>query len=568
MLRLLEISQFVLIEQLRIEFGTGLNLLTGETGSGKSIIVDALGLLLGEKGYSEMVRSGFDRSTITGVFEFDSGDPLPEIFQKNGLDLPDDELIVRRELVQTGKSRAFVNNQIVPVGFLREIAPHLADIHGQNEQQTLYNSESQLQFLDASTDASGLLAEVGQLYERLDQNLRCIRSLKMSEQERLRTIDLLGFQLAEIETVKLKSADEDQELEAEHKLLANADKLYQLSNQAYMELYEGEGSAAVALKHASRLVEELQRTDSRCNLLLEQLEAVRIAVDDLSRSLREYASQVEINPQRLESTENRIAEIGRLKKKYGATITDIMAFYQRNKLELENLEGADEKLEILTRERDHLKQVYWAKATELSQRRKTAAREIEKSVKKELAQLAMAATRFQIALTCIEPTVDPSDEEKVCPGGRRGIDEAEFLLSPNPGEDLKPLVKIASGGEISRIMLALKSVRSADGRSKTLVFDEVDAGIGGQTADVVGQKLKKLSRRNQVLCVTHLPQIASYADNHYCIEKGVEDGRTLIRVIPLKEGKRIQEIARMISGERMTESVLKHAAELLKSAAK
>jgi DNA repair protein RecN (Recombination protein N) len=568
MLRLLEISQFALIERLRIEFQAGLNLLTGETGSGKSIIVDALGLLLGEKGYSEMIRTGSDRSTITGAFELEESGPLPRAFERSGLELPDQELIVRRELVQNGKSRAFVNNQIIPVSFLREIAPYLVDIHGQNEQQTLYSSESQLQFVDASANVSDLLDEVSRLHEQLSENLHLTRSLETSEQDRLRSIDLLSFQIAEIEKVQLKSDDEDLRLELEHRLLANADKLFQLSNQAYGELYEAETSASTALKHASRLLEELKRTDSRCHSLWEQLQSARISVDDVSLSLREYASKVEVNPQRLEWIESRMAEIGRLKKKYGRTIGEIAAFCQKSKLELESLQGADETLEILKRERVHLKQEYWRKATELSEERKAAAGEIEKKVEKELAQLAMEKTRFRITLTQIGQTQDGKVGESAFPGTPRGIDEVEFLLSPNPGEDLKPLVKIASGGEISRIMLALKTVKSTDGRGKTLVFDEVDAGIGGQTADVVGQKLKKLSRRNQVLCVTHLPQIASYADNHYSIEKRVENRRTLIRVIHLNGGQRVQEIARMISGERMTESVLKHAAELLKSAAR
>jgi DNA repair protein RecN (Recombination protein N) len=568
MLKLLEISQFALIERLQIEFQAGLNLLTGETGSGKSIIVDAFGLLLGEKGYSEMIRTGSDRSAITGVFELEDGGPLSEVFEKSGLEFRDDELMVRRELVQNGKSRAFVNNQIIPVSFLREIAPHLADIHGQNEQQTLYSGESQLQFVDASTEASSLLEEVSQLYEELGRNLHRIRSLETSEQARLRTIDLLSFQVAEIEKARLKSDDEDLRLEQEHKLLANAGKLHQLSNQAYVELYEAEASASAALKHASRLLEELKRTDSRCESLWEQLQSARISVDDVSLSLREYASNVEVNPKRLESIENRMAEISRLKKRYGITIGEITAFCHKSKLELENLQGADEALETLKRERVHLKQEYLKKATELSEKRKVTAGEIEKRVEKELAQLAMAKTRFRITFSRIEETQEAKEGESALPGSASGIDRIEFFLSPNPGEDLKPLVKIASGGEISRIMLALKTVKNTDGRSKTLVFDEVDAGIGGQTADVVGQKLKKLSRRNQVLCVTHLPQIASYADNHYSIEKRVENRRTLIRVIHLNEGKRVQEIARMISGERMTESVLKHAAELLKSAAR
>jgi len=568
MLRLLEISQFALIDQLRIEFHEGLNLLTGETGSGKSIIVDALGLLLGEKGYSEMIRTGSDRSKITGVFEFKEDTCLARIFEEHGLEWNAEELIIRRELSHNGKGRAFVNNQMVPVTFLREIALHLADIHGQSEQQALYNAESQLEFLDASAAVSELLNEVVGLHRQRGQNLQRIQSLERTEQDRLRTLDLLSFQIQDIERLQLKSDDEDLRLEEEHQLLANADKLYQLSNQAYAELYEAEASASATLKHASRLLEELKRIDARCDSLWQQLQSARIAADDVSRSLREYASKIQVDPQRLEWVENRMAEIARLKKKYGGTIREVLAFCEQSRLELQALQAADETVATLKQEQVRLEQQYWKKAVELSQKRSVAAAELEKKVERELAQLAMGKTRFRIALKQIESTQDANVHEKIAAGTERGIDEVEFLLSANPGEDLRPLAKIASGGEISRIMLALKTVRSTDDRGKVLVFDEVDAGIGGQTADVVGQKLKKLSRRNQILCVTHLPQIASYADCHYRLEKRVEKGRTLTEVSQLDADERVHEIARMISGERMTENVIKHAAELLKSAAK
>jgi DNA repair protein RecN (Recombination protein N) len=568
MLRLLDINQFALIDQLRIEFHEGLNLLTGETGTGKSIIVDALGLLLGEKGYSEMIRTGSDRSKITGVFEFEENRFLAQIFEEHGLEWNAEELIIRRELNQNGKGRAFVNNQIIPVSFLRGIGPHLVDIHGQSEQQALYNSESQLEFLDANTSVADLLQEVVGFHRQRWQNLQRIQSLERSEQDRLRTLDLLSFQIQDIEKLQLKSDDEDLRLEEEHQLLANADKLYQLSNQAYTDLYEAETSASATLKHASRLLEELKRIDPRCDPLWQQLQSARIAADDVSRSLREYASKIKVDPQRLEWVENRMAEIARLKKKYGSTVSEVLAFCQKSRLELQALEAADETLETLKQEQVRLEQQYWKKAVELSQKRRAAATELEKKVERELAQLAMGKTRFRIALKQIESTRDAKVPEEIAVGTARGIDEVQFLLSANPGEDLRPLAKIASGGEISRIMLALKTVRSIDGRGKVLVFDEVDAGIGGQTADVVGQKLKKLSRRNQILCVTHLPQIASYADVHYRLEKRVEKGRTLTRMTQLDEDARVHEIARMISGERTTENVIKHAAELLKSAAK
>ncbi len=566
MLKLLEISQFALIDHLTVEFQEGLNLLTGETGSGKSIIVDALGLLLGEKGFSEMIRTGADKAMISGLFEVKDQDRLRERFEASGLEFNPEELIVRRELVQNGKGRAFVNNQMIPVGFLRETAELLVDIHGQNEQQALYQNEPQLQYLDSFGNAESLQKQVRNLYEEINRRKQQIHSLKKSEQERLRAIDLLSYQLGEIEKAQLKVEDEEEHLALEHSLLANADKLFQSSNQAYAELYDAEASASAALKRASRLLEDLKRVDGRCDDLLQQLQTAKITTEDVAFSLREYASRVEVNPRRLEWVENRMAEIARLKKKYGSSLREVLSFYKNGKAELESLQGADESLASLEKQRSVLVEDYLKKALELSEKRKAGARLLEKSVERELVQLAMGKTRFQISFEAVTNRGEFCEDDVV--GAAFGIDCIEFLISPNPGEELKPLVKIASGGEISRIMLALKTVKSTDSRSKTLVFDEVDSGIGGQTADVLGQKLKRLSKLNQVICVTHLPQIASYADAHYHIEKRVEKGRTLTQVSHLDCQERVQEIARMISGERVTESVLKHASELLKGAAK
>ena len=567
MLRLLEISQFALIDRLSIEFHEGLNLLTGETGSGKSIIVDALGLLLGEKGHAEMIRTGAERFVVTGCFEVSEDDRIRKQFEQSGLEFNEEELIVKREFTQNAKGRSFVNHQMVPLSFLKETAKYLVDIHGQNEQQTLYGGDSQLQFLDACSNLDDLPGEVRSLYEQLSEKVQQIQALGKNEQERLRTVDLLAFQTVEIEKAQLRSEDEDERLAAEHKLLANAERLYQLSSQAYSELYEAETSASAILKRAGRMLEELRRVDNRCDGLWEQLQSARISLEDVALSLREYSSRIEVNPQRLELVENRMAEIDRLKKKYGGTLQGIFSFYQKSKSELENLQSADETLATLEREKMILQEGYWKRALELSEKRQSAAKHLEKEVERELGQLAMGKTRFRISFAEARQSNRNAQSDSP-PGTGRGIDEIEFLISPNPGEDLKPLIKIGSGGEISRVMLALKSVKSIDGRSKTLVFDEVDSGIGGQTADVVGQKLKKLSEHNQVICVTHLPQIASYADSHYHIEKRVEKGRTLTQVARLDGKERVREIARMISGERVTDSVLKHAAELLKMAAK
>ena len=565
MLRCLEVQQFALVEHLRVEFDEGLNLLTGETGSGKSILVDALSLLLGEKAHTAMIRTGADKAVVTGLFQLVDANELRARLDAAGFEHDSDEIVVKREISQNGKGRTFVNNQLVSVGFLKEIGRFLADIHGQNEQQSLAESDSQLAFVHGLADAEELRTEVRTLYDTWQGVLQRMAFLQNSEQERLRNMDWLKFQLDEIDKVRLKDPDEDKSLAAEHALLVNADKLFQLSSQAYSALYEAESSTTATLKQARRQVEELHRLDPRCAALLEQLQTARIAVDDVALSLREYSSRIEANPKRLEEVEGRLADIQRLKRKYGNTVREILTFHEKATRDLASLQASDENLAQLEKDRLSAATRYREAARSLSSKRRAAARVLEKTLAKELAQLAMQRCRFQVAFAEAGPD-SGKDHGKPAPWETAtGIDQVEFLLSPNPGEDLKPLVKIASGGEISRIMLALKSVRTLDGCGKCLVFDEVDAGIGGQTADVVGQKLKRLSQTNQVICVTHLPQIASYADRHYFIEKRVEKGRTLTRIALLQHEDRVQEIARMISGERKTDSVLKHAAEMLKA---
>jgi DNA repair protein RecN (Recombination protein N) len=565
MLKYLEIRQFALIEHLEVEFEKGLNLLTGETGSGKSILVDALGLLLGGKGYSEMVRTGAEKAVISGLFEVGEPALLRRKLEGAGFELEPEELIIKRELSAQGKSRAFLDRQLVPVGLLREIAPFLADVHGQNETQSLYESDSQLLFLDAFAEVEPLRDEVGADWYQFQEKWQQLQQFRRNEQERLQTLDLLTFQTQEIEKAGFKNEEEDVHLAVEHRILANADRIYQIAHQIYADLYDGETSANRLVKQAGKLLEELKKLDPSCEGMLQQLQTARIALEDVALSVREYAAGIEVNPARLDWVEGRLAEIDRLKRKYGKSVREIMAFHRKIQGELDQLQSADENIAGLTRELEVLRARFEKKARALRERRQSAARGLEKNMERELAQLAMGKTRFSVSFTDLDQSAVPAGG---LPGNTSGLDQIEFLISPNPGEELKPMSRIASGGEISRIMLALKSVKTVDGRNKSLVFDEVDAGIGGQTADVVGQKLKRLSKHNQVICVTHLPQIASYADCHYFIEKRVEKGRTLTHVAPLAGKERIQEIARMISGDRLTDNVLKHAAEMIRVAGK
>jgi DNA repair protein RecN (Recombination protein N) len=566
MLRYLEIREFALIDHLNIEFQEGLNLLTGETGSGKSIIVDALSLLLGEKGYAEMIRSGAEKAHVTGLFDLEDDVDLRKQFDSLGVQFSPEETVIKRELAHAAKGKAFINGQLVPVGVLRQIAEFLVDIHGQNEQQTLYHPDSQLNFLDAFAGTESLVDEVRRTFEGWQEQVRQIDLFKKNDQERLRTIDLLSFQTREIEAAHLKGAQEEEDLIKERTILSNVEKLAQLSAQAYGVLYENENSAGASIKQATRIIEELQRIDPSQASWQEQLKSARIAIDEVSFLLREYASRIEFNPQRLEQVVQRMTEIDHLKRKYGKSIEAVLLYYQQIKADLERLNNADENIGQLEKAMRSSCAHYRKKSGELSELRQRAAQLLERRVEKELDELAMKRCRFRVVFSTESKS---SSIELDRPGEvetSSGVDVIEFLMSANPGEEPKPLTKIASGGEISRIMLALKSLKTVDRRGKTLVFDEVDAGIGGQTAHVLGRKLKRLSRKNQVICVTHLPQIASYADYHFFIEKKIEDHRTATRVTQLGAKDRVQEIARMMSGYHKSESVLKHAAELIKNA--
>lgn len=566
MLKFLDIRNFALVDHISLQFQEGFNLLTGETGSGKSIVVDALGLLRGSKAHSEMIRTGFERAIVSGLFKVAEPAPMRHLFEESGIEFDSEELIVRREIIQTGRGRAFVNNQMVPVAFLRQLGKYFVDIHGQSDQQTLFSSEAQLRFLDLYADHQDLLRQVEQLYKRLEQRFDQVKRLKKSEQERLQTIDLLSFQVADIEKMRLSSEVEEQQLEDEQRLLTNADHLFQASHKAYSQLYEAENSVGDTLKQVGRLLEELEGLDERCRPVQEQFQSARITIEDVALVLRGYRSRVEVNPQRLDWIHDRLAGINRLNQKYGGSVKEVLSYLDKTRLELVELQKTERTVESLDQERADLQHEYLEKAKNLSRQRKLASGRLETSMQDELEQLAMRKTCFRVAFL-----PSPGGRKEVEPlemsmRNRRGLDTIEFMISPNAGEDLKALAKIASGGEISRIMLALKTIGAIDDRGKTLVFDEVDAGIGGQVADMVGQKLKRLSKFNQVLCVTHLPQIASYADHHFHIQKKVERGRTHTQVSPLNRESRVQEIARMMSGERVTSNVLKSADELLKSA--
>ena len=565
MLLELRVENYAVIENVAVQFAAGLNLLTGETGAGKSILIDALALLLGDKASSEVVRHGAEKAVVSAVFDADSK-ALDEVLATNGLDPADEpQLILRREIASTGKGRVFVNNQPATVAVLRQLAPYLAVIHAQNEAVLAFDDASRLALLDAFAGID--TQKIGEAYEGWRAVRQSIADLERDEQDRLRLLDLWSFQKKEIDQARLE-AEEDTKLASEKRLLANAEKIHSAAMAAYDALYESNASAAALIRAAGRQLEELSRFDEQFRQTLTQLESARITVEDIGQTLLAYAEGIDASPERLAEVEDRLALLDRLKRKYGPSLENVIALGADLERKLSEMENKDEVLRRLRTELAKSEARYLEAARTISRQRYDAARQLEKLVESEINELAMKA-RFKAE------TSGSDEESNWTPGG---FDQVHYLVSANPGEPLGTVETIASGGELSRIMLALKTSIEAGpaGRSRrnggtragshrTLVFDEIDAGIGGRAAEAVGKKLKQLSRSAQVLCVTHLPQIASFADQHFVIEKREVDGRTKTSVRCLNAHERTEELARMMSGAKLTETSIKHAEQLLKA---
>jgi DNA repair protein RecN (Recombination protein N) len=627
----LRAENYAVIDHAIASFGPGLNLLTGETGAGKSILVDALALLMGGKSSAEVVRHGADKAVVSCVFESTAN--AENILEENGIDSGGNEVILRREILSTGKGRVFVNNQPATVAVLRQLAPELALVHAQSESLSSFDQAQQRILLDRfgglSTDA---VAEAHARWRSAQQKLD---ELLQGEQERLHNVDLWTYQQKEIEAARLV-AGEDEALESEKRVLANAEKLYAAAIGAFERLYESGDSAEAALRSAIKNVEELARYDARFAEPAQQLVSARATVDDVASSLRDYAEGINASPDRLAEIEDRLAQLDRLKRKYGKTIVEVIAFGEDVAQKLAEVEDRDEILKTLRADLATAAAAYRAAAQALSAERKLAAGKLANLAEAQINSLAMKV-RFEIAVHSADditpeggggfnprtkPTgsmraLAPDDDAESATDKRKerqslqserqsfvsghdfsraenvaksegaltpvgitsdtihwtpsGWDQVEYCIATNPGEPLKPLDEIASGGEMSRVMLALKvSVEEGAAKPKkktptprTLVFDEIDIGIGGRAAEAVGQKLKSLSRGQQVLCVTHLPQIAAFADQHFVVEKREADGRTKMQIRLLDDRARTHEVARMLSGAKVTDTSLQHAAQMI-----
>lgn len=562
MLLELQAENYAVIDRAAAALGPGLNLLTGETGAGKSILVDALALLLGGKSSGELVRHGTEKAIVSCVFE--ATEESGRILEAHGIDSGDGEILLRREIAVSGKGRVFINNQPATAAVLKLLAPELALIHAQSETLAGFDGTQQRLLLDRfggiSTDA------VHAAYVAWRECTDKLHSLETDEQERLRMVDLWRFQLREIESAGLRDG-EDGLLETEKRVLGNAEKLYASAMSAYEQLYEGGNAAEASLRAAERHLEELARYEPRFADAAHQLASARATVEDVAETVRDFGDGIQASPERLTEIEDRLALLDRLKRKYGASIAEVIAYGQDVNARLHEIENRDAVLADLRKQLAASAVAYCREAQALTAARNAAAKKLAAMAERHINDLAMKA-RF---------AVEVHAQEEEAHWTAHGWDAIHCQIATNPGEPLKPLDEIASGGEMSRVLLALKvsveedAARAGKGRKtllpRTLVFDEIDIGIGGRAAEAVGQKLKLLSRSQQVLCVTHLPQIAAFAGQHFVVEKSVEKGRTRTAIRKLEPTERVEEVARMLSGAKRSETSLRHAEQMLAEAA-
>jgi DNA repair protein RecN (Recombination protein N) len=567
MLRELFIEDFALIERLKIEFGKGLNILTGETGAGKSIIIDALSQVIGNRASAELVRSGTEKAVVSAVFSYSPG--LKPLLAEAGLEDGEEQIILQREIWQNGKSQARINNRPINVTLLREAGQHLLEIHGQHEHQALLNATAQLDMLD--TYGGKTLQEKRVQYQERFELLRKIRqelsSLHGDQRQRQRTIDLLQFQIQEIAEANL-TEKEDQELLAERKLLLSAQRLLEACEQGYQAIYQGEEQAAAA-QVLGRVIDSLSAfkgLSPQLDQVKNQLQEALYQVEDAAREMRRFADGFEFHPERLQQIEERLDLINNLKRKYADSIPGILKFQGESQAELKTILNSEARHNELLQEIEAETARAGALAGELSKLRREAAATLARSVEGELAFLQMARTRFEVDFNLTPDQEGIPLEGQLVRAGKSGADEVQFLISPNPGEPLKPLAKIASGGEMSRIMLAILNILAGAQQVGAVIFDEIDAGIGGRAAQAVAERLAEVSTLRQVICVSHLPQVTSMADNHFHIFKETEGQRTRTRVNRLDIEDRVQELARMLGGAQVTEATLRHAREMIKLA--
>lgn len=551
MLKGLTIENFAIIDQLNLEFENGLNIFTGETGAGKTIIIEALSLVLGERADTSLVRTGEEKSIISAFFDISGEEQLKKSLGAI-VDLKDEEILLKREISASGKGSCYLNKNLISLNMMKEIGNVLVDIHGQHEHQSLLNTGRHIDLLDNFGGIYELQKKITKIFNEIKTKEKRLEELSNLEKDAENLKELLQFQLDEIRSAQLKEG-EDEKIEKERIFLSNAQKIFETISGIYNELYETEGALIDRLKKIGSQLKPISLFDEEIKKFLSDAEGLSLSLQELASQLRRYRDSIQFDPQKLELLTERQDLIQRLKKKYGGTISNALKISQDLEKKLKEISSNKEELKKLEEELKRLRENSLLEAKELSEKRRAIAKKLEKRVEEELSELEMKKTKFSVEIK--------SKDEL----GPKGIDEVEFLLSPNPGEELRPLTKIASGGEISRIMLAIKAILADVDDIPIMIFDEIDIGIGGKTATRVGDKLKKLAAKKQILCITHLPQIARCGNLHFKVEKSMEKNRTKVSVNTLEGEKRIEEIARMISGDKITSTSLKHARELLET---
>jgi DNA repair protein RecN (Recombination protein N) len=550
----LRIKNLATIEDVEIQLEKGFSIVTGETGAGKSIIIDGIRLVLGEKGSPDLIRTGKKETTVEAIFHMDSAAKKKNQSRSS---YNENEIFIQRKVVDRGTGKAYVNGVLVPVKKLKSFRDELVDIYGQNDHAFLRHVENQLDYLDFYADAFSLRKKIAEKAQGVRALVRKKRELEAKQKDREQRLDFLNYQITEIQKAELQP-DEEQSLRQERTILKNAEKISLLIDEGLEICYQHERSASSILSKLQGVIKELSGFDKSFEPTEEAIRELAVIIDDLTDSLLKFKEKQTAAPEKLEKLESRLSQIEGLKRKYGNSVTEILEYLEKSKQEFEELSQSREKMADLKNEIAEKFSDYGSLAKELTSKRREGAIVLEKAVEKEIGMLGMKRARFHIDIKTTLP--EPEHQERIKDSG---TEEVEFLISPNPGEELKPLRKIASGGELSRIMLALKSIGKETESLKTLIFDEIDSGIGGKTAEFVAQKLQSLADHHQVICITHLPQIASFATQHYRIDKHIKKNRTFTEVKELSFEDRIQEIARLLTGSRVTETALKNAEEML-----
>jgi DNA repair protein RecN (Recombination protein N) len=563
MLKSFEVKDYALIEHISVEFGNGLNIITGETGAGKSILIDAMSLLLGERASTEVVRKGAEKSFVEGIFNVRGNKKVKSLLEENDVDF-NDELIIRREISLKGSNRCFINDTPVNLNLVKDVGNLLVDLHGQHEHQSLLHTETHIDYLDEFGDYQDLIHQYRTVYTELLAKENELKMLKEKESSIKEKKDFYSFQIKEIDAVS-PLEDEEEKLIEELKILENSEKLSEITSEIYQLLYESDNSIQTSLSKVRTLLQKLNDIDKSFSDVLSESESSLAQVQDISIFIRGYNSRINLDQEEVEAKRERLGAINLLKKKYGGSIKSVIDYRKKIGEEFELAENFSEKINELSKNIFELRKNAGSLAKNLSKKREQAAKLVKKGIEETLKELGIQTPQFEAQIINSQSEKDSGIflDGKYFKATSKGIDEVEFFISTNPGEDLKPLAKVASGGEVSRIMLSLKSTLAKNDKLPLLIFDEIDVGVSGRIAQKVGKALKNLSEYHQVISITHLPQIAGYADNHFSIEKVAQNERVISSIKKLPESERITEIARLLSGEKITEASLKSARELI-----